>query len=205
MARATCGFAFSFSAWVHAGQRRSNQAGANPVGRTRPRRRAVRRLRSVPRPNCPGPVSRQRSLQKGKSASRSESVGLRQIGHWCFMDDPRDCVVAAHLASATPDGSQASTRSAAPVEIVRAGATRDPCNHGQCFTHLDHAANQIVIVRLGNLNGDHVAGNRRAPARRRLEIVQIYFAVNFRRHAFEARFPDQFGILRRPFHQGVSF
>ena len=105
-----------------------DRAGVNSAGRTRlrPRRRAARRPRSAPTAQLPRSSRRQRSLQKGKSASVAESVGLRQIGHWCFMDDLRDR--AARCGSAQPPGSapgggQASTRSAAPVEIVRAGAT----------------------------------------------------------------------------------
>ena len=55
----------------------------------------------------PRSVRRQRSLQKGNSAFVSESTGLRQMGQRNFTLHPKQ--------------TQASTRSGAPVAILRTG------------------------------------------------------------------------------------
>ena len=99
---------------------------------------------------------------------------------------------------------QAKMRSAAPVATRCTGAVtaRLRSSRPRHVQNFYHAPNQIVLMRLRDLDGYNVAGLRSQICFRHLNVIQVQLAVNFGRHALETRLPDQRRVLGRPFDQG---
>src|SRR5580704_7354599 len=69
----------------------------------------------------------------------------------------------------------------------------------------DGAGDEVIFFRLGDFNGGERAGSGQiSGVIDAFEIGDVDLAVNFGRHAFEARFPDEVGIFRRTFEQDLK-
>src|SRR3989441_6358621 len=169
--------------------------------------------------------SRQRSLQKGKSAWTAESVSALQMGHLCFMVFFLANSVFSALKKSYAHVTEiadvqkafASRKEYSSGEYAEGCPSRDamkffggrngrhghgveagPC--GGLWQNFHDTANQVVSICLGNFHASNVAGFRDFSARQ-FNVRDVQLPIDLRSHAFEPSFPHERIIFRRAFDQ----
>src|SRR5258708_5277766 len=175
------------------------------------------------RPSCRGPVACSARCKKGiRGAPRSRSASCKSDSgvawpYFFSVVSVNSVVKFLTIEGAKfADGFLCSRQySLAEHSERRAGGDARQCFGGRRYRgseksitrrmprqNLYHAANQVIRVGFRDFHARHVSGCGCFPGRE-LDISEVKLAVNVRRHALQARFPDQRVVFRGAFdHRG---